>query len=220
VSHELRTPVATIRSYLESNLKGQEPGLSEALKRDLEVMEHEIARLQGLIDDLFLLSRAEVGGLPLDMRPTDVRDMIQRRVEAMAPLAWQLGRVEMVAEVPPGLPPALADEARLEQIVTNLLRNSLRHTLPGGIVAVTAGANETAICIQVRDTGEGIDAEDLPHIWERFYRGHSSRVEGGAAGLGLALVKELAEAMGGSVAVDSAAGKGSCFTVRLPMARL
>jgi signal transduction histidine kinase len=215
VSHELRTPVATIRGYLESNLGGWDQHPPETFKHDLEVMKHEIERLQGLIDDLFALSRVEVGSLLLDMRPTDVGAIIRHRVEAMAPLAWQSGRVEMVAELPSELPLALADEARLEQILTNLLRNSLHHTLPGGIVAVTAGAEEAAVRIQVRDTGQGIAPEDLPHIWERFYRGLSSRAEAGGAGLGLALVKELAEAMGGSVAVESTVGQGSCFTVWL-----
>jgi signal transduction histidine kinase len=217
VSHELRTPVATIRGYLESSLAGNSEAAPE-LRHDLEVMAREVERLQGLIDDLFTLARAEVDGLAIDLRPTDVDVVVQRRVEAMAPLAWQKGRVEVVAEVSPDLPPALADAGRLEQVLINLLRNGVRHTPPGGIVAVMVAGEADAIRIDVRDTGEGIPTEELPRVWERFYRGEGSRKDGRGAGLGLALVKELVEAMDGTVGVESVVGRGSCFTVRLPQA--
>jgi signal transduction histidine kinase len=217
VSHELRTPVATLRGYLESALANWDDDAPAALRHDLEVMEGEADRLQALLDDLFALSRAEVGRLAFDLQPTDVGAVIQRRVEAMAPLAWQSGRVEVVAETPPDLPFALVDGGRLEQILNNLLRNAVRHTPPGGIVAVVAAAEEDAVRVEVRDTGEGIPPEELPHIWERFYRGErASTGDRRGAGLGLALVKELTEAMGGSVEVESVVGRGSCFAVRLP----
>jgi signal transduction histidine kinase len=109
---------------------------------------------------------------------------------------------------------AIADEGRLDQVLRNLIHNSLRHTPPGGIVAVIVRADRTVATIEVRDTGEGISPEDLPHVWERFYR--SAQTRGDGAGLGLALVKELIEAMGGTVSVTSQLGEGSCFTVRLP----
>jgi signal transduction histidine kinase len=228
VSHELRTPVATVRAIVESALQRQEqakgegavpaPLLPAALRHDLETTESEILRLQHLIDDLFTLSQAEVDKLALACRPVDLAPLMQRMVAAMAPLAWKSGRVEVVALPLLGdLPPAHADPARLEQVLANLLRNAVRHTPPGGIVAVTAAAEPDAVRVEVRDTGEGIQADDLPHIWERFYRGRDSRSDAdGSAGLGLALVKELTEAMGGTVGVDSAVGQGSCFTVRLP----
>ncbi len=212
VSHELRTPVATMRGYLESSMVSQVP---PELQHDLEVMTREVERLQGLIDDLFTLARAEVDGLAIDLRPTDVGAVVQRRVEAMAPLAWQKGRVEVVAEAPSDLPLALADAGRLEQVLVNLLRNGVRHTPPGGIVAVMVAGEADAIRIDVRDTGEGIPPGELPHVWERFYRGEGAQDSQGA-GLGLALVKELVEVMGGTVGVESVVGQGSCFTVRLP----
>jgi signal transduction histidine kinase len=216
VSHELRTPVATVRAMLESALK-QGKVRPASLRRDLEVMEGEVLRLQRLIDDLFTLSRLEVEQLTMTCRPTDVAPVVQRIVDAVAPLAWNSGRVEVVAELPGEPPVACVDEARLEQILANLLRNGVRHTPPGGIVAVVATAEEDAVKIEVRDTGEGIPAEELPHIWERFYRGESARTDDvRGAGLGLALVKELAEAMGGSVEVESTVGEGSRFVVRLP----
>ena len=219
VSHELRTPVATLRSYLESTLTHWNGAPPPTLQRDLEVMERETIHLQALINDLFTLARAEVGRLDLRREPTDVAALVRRVVETMAPLAWQSGRVEMVAEEPADIPLALADVSRLEQVLQNLLHNGVRHTPPGGIVAVAVGAGPDAVTLQVKDTGEGIAPEDLPHIWERFYRAESSRSRSSSgSGLGLALVKELAEAMGGTVAVASALGQGSCFTVRLPRA--
>jgi signal transduction histidine kinase len=215
VSHELRTPVTTMRATLESVLgrSGETPNSS--LYHDLEVVEGEIVRLQRLIDDLFVLSQTEVNGLAILCQPTDVAPLIRRMVDAQALQAWESGRVEVVAELPEGLPSAHLDPARLEQILANLLRNAVRHTPPGGIVAVvaraeTARATQQVIIIEVRDTAEGIAPQDLPHIWDRFYRGEGSRA---GAGLGLAIVKELTEAMGGTVDVHSQVGQGSCFTL-------
>ena len=216
VSHELRTPVATVRAGLESSLDhwGETP--PDALRGDLEVMRGEVLRLQDLIDDLFTLSRADVGGLALELKPTDAAATVRRMVDALAPLAWRSGRVELVAEAASGLPLASADEGRLEQVLANLLRNAIRHTPPGGIVVVRALGVDRGVRLEVCDTGDGIAAEDLPHIWERFYRGANGRGRDAAgAGLGLALVKELTEAMGGSVCVESAPGQGSCFSVLL-----
>jgi len=215
VSHELRTPVATARATLESALGRPAEGMPEPLRHDLEVVEREILRLQRLIDDLFTLSQSDAGGLRIECQATSVGPVVQRMVDALAPLAWASGRVELVAELPADLPPARADEARLEQSLTNLVRNAIRHTPPGGIVAVGAWAERDRVVVEVRDTGEGIAPADLPHIWERYYQGESTRGSGGA-GLGLALVKELTEAMDGSVAVQSEVGHGSRFTVRLP----
>jgi signal transduction histidine kinase len=217
VSHELRTPIATVRTTLESALERWEEAEPASLQHDLKVMQSELLRLQGLIDDLFALSRVEAGGLTLDCRPTDVVPVVRRMVEAIAPLAWSTERLEVLADLPAELPLVRTDAARLEQILANLLRNGVRHTPPGGIVAVTAAAEERTVRIEVRDTGEGIPPEELPHVWERFYRGESARAEDSrGAGLGLALVKELTEAMGGSVEVESVVGRGSCFVVRLP----
>ena len=217
VSHELRTPVATLRSYLESSQAGSAGRSAETLDHDLQIMEGEVIRLQRLIDDLFALSRAEAGRLALDLQSTDVGALAQRRVETVAPLAWQSDRVEVTAQIPPGLPHAVVDAGRLDQVLTNLLRNAVLHTLPGGIVAVVLAAEDRCLRIEVRDTGQGIDPSDLPHIWERFYRGKQPEdAPPSGSGLGLALVKELTEAMGGSVKAESTVGEGSCFTLRLP----
>jgi signal transduction histidine kinase len=219
VSHELRTPVATLRGYLESTRTHWDGTPPPTLPQDLLTMERETLRLQALIDDLFTLARAEVGRLETRCEPVDVGMVARRVVETMAPLAWQSNRVEMVASLPDTLPPAMGDGSRVEQVLLNLMRNGVRHTPPGGIVAVEASASAGAVMLQVKDTGEGIAPEDLPHIWDRFYRTRKSREQDSSGtGLGLALVKELMETMGGTVAVESTLGEGSCFTVRLPLA--
>lgn len=221
VSHELRTPVSTLRGYLESARArwDEEDTPPASLRHDLDIMEHETRRLQTLIEDLFTLSRAEVNKLDLWCVPADVGDDVRRIAETVAPLAWQSGRVEVVAEVAPDLPLALVDSNRLNQVLQNLLHNGIRHTPPGGIVAISASADAERVLLQVKDTGEGIAADDLPHIWERFYRSDRTRMQSASgSGLGLALVKELTEAMGGSVSVESTPGKGSCFTVAVPRA--
>jgi len=215
ISHELRTPLATIQGYLEPALENPKSTNPEILA----VMQREILRLKRLIDDLFTLSRAEVNALNLQTLPTDIGAVIQHLVAIHAPLAWQRERVEVVAQTNGEISPALVDEGRLEQILTNLLRNAIRHTQPGGIVAMVVAEEDDWIQVEVRDTGAGIACEDLPLIWERFYRGfHGQQNPQGGAGLGLALVKDLTEAMGGTVNVESTLGEGSIFTIRLPKA--
>ena len=231
VSHELRTPVATLRGYLESTRTHWDGAHTppDTLRHDLDVMERETLRLQALIDDLFTISRAQAGRLEMRPVPTDVGAVARRCVETLAPLAWQTNRVEVVADVSAGVPLALVDASRLEQAILNLLHNGVRHTPPGGIVAVEVAsevapshendARASAVMVRVKDTGEGIAADELPHIWERFYRTERSRQHpNSGTGLGLALVKELIEAMDGAVAVESVLGEGSCFTLRLPCA--
>jgi signal transduction histidine kinase len=216
VSHELRTPVTTVRGYLESTLRRDQVGSAE-LRADLETALREVTRLQRLIEDLFALSRAEVGRLDLRLESIDVGVIVQRLVDTAAPLAWRQRRVQVIAELPPDLPRVQADVARLEQVVSNLLSNAVRHTPPGGLVAAAVSAEADAVRVDVRDTGEGIGPDELPHVFDRFYRGASADGERhDGAGLGLALVKELAQAMGGSVAATSTPGEGSCFTARFP----
>ena len=214
VSHELRTPVATVRGYLESALR-RDGTVSAELRADLETMQREIGRLQRLIEDLFLLARSEVGQLELRLQPTDVGVLARRLVDTQAPLAWRQRRVELVVQASAPLPLAWVDAQRLEQILGNLVSNAVRHTPPGGLVAVAVAAEPPHLRVEVRDTGEGIDPADLPRVFERFYRGGTGAP--GGAGLGLALVKELTEAMGGTVSVASTPGEGTSFTVCLPL---
>lgn len=213
VSHELRTPLATILSYLEPLL--EEP--TRTSTEDLVIMERELVRLGRLIDDLFTLSRAESGGLELKLSPTDVTPLAQRMVDMYAQLAWRSGKVEVVCQVMSEQTTGLVDPGRLEQIIANLLRNAIRHTPPGGIVALVVSSEYEWVKIEIRDTGSGIPPDHLPHIWEPFYWvGRDGSQHGSGAGLGLTLVKDLTEAMGGTVSVESTLGIGSTFSITFP----
>lgn len=214
VSHELRTPIATVSAYLESALRQQgNRGDITLSQHDLAMIQRETLRLQTLIDDLFALSRAEVDQLAVNAVPVDSISLIQRVMETVAPLAWRVNWVELVAHLPTWLPQVIADEARLEQVLRNLIHNSLRHTAPGGLIIIRAREVSSGAEIQVQDTGVGIHPEHLPHIWERYYRD----AENGGTGLGLALVKSFIEAMHGQVTVTSTLGEGTCFTITLPL---
>ncbi len=217
VSHELRTPVATLRSYLETTLMHWGERSTPVTQRDLQAMEDEVINLQLLIDDLFSLARSEIGKLNLRYELTDLGLLIREIIEKGASLVWQSSRIEMVADTPSEIVYILVDPKRLEQVLRNLLHNAVRHTAPGGIVAVEVKVEPEAVLILVKDTGEGISLKDLPHVWERFYQTERSqtRMDGGA-GLGLALVKEWIEEMGGTVSVESAIDEGSCFSIHLP----
>jgi len=216
VSHELRTPVATLRAAIETLQQRWDDTPPDENRRKVALMESEIQQLSGLIDDLFTLAQADVKHLSLECSPTDLNPLVHQVVDTFSPLAWQTGRVEVTCQLPKVLPPVLVDPRRLQQILMNLLRNGVRHTPPGGIVAVLAEVQNGTVQISVSDTGEGINPDDLEHIWERFYRGRNSGED--SAGLGLSLVKELVEAMRGSVSVESQPGKGSCFHLNLPVA--
>jgi signal transduction histidine kinase len=217
VSHELRTPVATLRAAIETMLDRWDATPPDENRRKVALMESEIRQLSGLIDDLFTVSQSDVDNLSLECVPTDMPPLIKQVVDGFSPLAWQLGRVEVTAQVADTLPPVMIDPRRMQQVLMNLLRNAARHTPPGGIVVVSAEQAGGVMRVDVRDTGEGISPDDLEHIFERFYRGSNATQE--SAGLGLALVKELVEAMGGWINVESKPGEGSCFSLNLPLAK-
>ncbi|MEW5867798.1 MAG: two-component regulator propeller domain-containing protein [Chloroflexota bacterium] len=241
LSHDLRTPVAVVRGHLEAALMDEERWQPPP-RRTLEIVLQELDRLRALLDDLFTLSRLEVNQLALSLAPLDAGALALRAVTAMQDPAWRQGRVQVVGSTNEETNKrmgasngqvdeeiittgtrlwVMADEGRLMQVLMNLLHNAVRHTPPGGVVVVSVDRQEEAVNIHVRDTGEGIHPDDLPRIWERFYRGQSGGAPAvGGAGLGLALVKELVGAMKGSVGVESALGEGSCFTITLPLARM
>jgi len=215
ISHDLRTPVAVLRGSVEA-LKEAEDGQSTR-QADLTVIEDQIIYLQHLLDDLFLVARSVAGDLAIRMETLEVKPLLEQCVNAAASHAWRQRKVQLLADVPSGLPPITADKTRLAQILHNLLQNGVRHTPPGGLVVVSARREPGVVVLEVKDTGVGIPADDLPHIWERTYRARNSQPEERqGTGLGLTLVKELTEAMGGTVGVTSKPDEGSCFTLRFP----
>jgi signal transduction histidine kinase len=231
VSHELRTPLASISGHAESLLMLGEGASPERREESLTVLHREARQLSHLVDDLFLLSTTESGGLPLTIREVDVASILDEVVAAFRPLARREGHITIVSDVEPGLPPARGDRERIVQVLSNLVRNALRFTPEGGLVSLRAarpsarseGGSPTLIPglieLTVADTGAGIPADHLDRIFDRFYRGDDARDRAsGGAGLGLAIVRELVEAMGGTVSAASTVGEGSRFSFTLRVA--
>lgn len=226
ISHELRTPLAVLRAHLDT-LAMHPAAVAPAgahddewevslPQRTLQALQHETERLNSLIDDLFALSRAEAGGLEVHLEPTDVTALVDEVATLMRPLAQREGMVTLLVEPTGKVPPVAADGDRLRQILANLVRNAVRHTPEGGIVVLSVTADADWVVLSVADTGEGIAADHLPHIFERFYRVDEARSRDiGGSGLGLAIVREFVELMGGRVAVESAPDEGSRFSVYL-----
>jgi signal transduction histidine kinase len=214
VSHELRTPVSIALAALENSLDEQANLTAENNRKNLETARHEITHLQKLIEDLFAVSKAELNHLNLRMAPTDLTPILQNVVNSMQTIAWKSGRVRVTAEIPGELPFVNADATRVEQVLINLLNNSVRHTPPGGFVIITVEVESENVRVSVIDSGDGISEEDLPHVWEPFYTADDNS-GGDHTGLGLAIVKELVNSMGGEVTASSEPGQGSTFTFSL-----
>jgi signal transduction histidine kinase len=216
VSHELRTPLASISGHAESLLMLGDRATVARREESLTVLHREARQLGRLVDDLFLLSTTETGGLPLTIRDVDVAGILQDVTATFRPLARREGHITIVCDVAAGLPPACGDHERITQVLGNLIRNALRYTPEGGIVSLRAARDGDVIQVAVEDTGHGIPPEQLARIFERFYRGDDARDRAsGGAGLGLAIVSELIGAMGGTVSAESIVGQGSRFIFTL-----
>jgi signal transduction histidine kinase len=217
VSHDLRTPVASLSAHLET--LAEHP---ERLEAYLPILNDEAERVSGLIADLFELSRLEAHELKLDLTAAVLTDVVEKVVASYKPVAWERRRIVLEAHLPDSLPLVRVDVQRMEQVLVNLITNGLRFTPEGGIVTVEAESLGQNVEVRVRDTGIGIPVEDLPHVFERSYRGDRSRPGpedrfSSGSGLGLAIVKGLVEAMGGSVRAESVQGEGTCIGFRLPV---
>ena len=206
IAHELRTPL----SVLQANLEAMQDGILPADDEQLASLHEETLLLGRLVADLRLLSLAEAGQLKLDLAETDLGELVCRAAERLRPAAEARG-IELAVEVAPDPPRIQADAGRLAQVIGNLVDNALRYTPAGGRIVLAAGWSDgpgpaRRPMISVTDTGQGIAAEDLPHIFDRFYRGDKSRARtSGGSGLGLAIVKQLVEAHGGRVWAESPA---------------
>ncbi|HLJ80470.1 MAG TPA: sensor domain-containing protein, partial [Ktedonobacterales bacterium] len=218
VSHELRTPIANISGHVESLLMSDGQQTSEEnAKHYLEIVARESERLSSLVDDLLALARADADELKLDVRPIPACAVVEEVYQSLAPLAKRDRQVTLVRSVEPELPQALADRDRLAQVLLNLVRNAITYTPPGGIVSISlVRADEAHLALTVADTGIGIPPEELDRIFDRFYRTDTSRTRAsGGFGLGLSIVRDLVQAMGGTVSATSELGDGSQFRVVL-----
>ena len=217
VSHELRTPMTAIKGYADLLHAGAVGPINEEQERFLSIIQHNADRLTALINDLLDISRVETGRARFDPRPVQVGDVIADVVNALAGQA-KAKQQKLTYEVVGGLSDLMGDRDRLNQVLTNLVGNAIRYTPKGGEIEVRAYPVEGAVRVDVRDTGIGISSEDLGCIFERFYRAsHPMVQEASGSGLGLAIAKMFVEMHGGRVWVESEEGKGSTFTILLPL---
>jgi signal transduction histidine kinase len=218
ISHDLRTPLASVRAMVEA-LHDEVVDDPEEVRHYHATIKKEIERLNRMLDDLFDLARMDAGAFNLDRRPIDFQEIVTEVVDAAQARARREGvALNLVVQ---GRPPTLhLDGTRIERAVTNLVSNALEHTASGGSVELTVDAANDRLELSVSDSGEGIHPDDLPHVWERFYRGEKSRnrraQEADGAGLGLAIVEGIVKAHGGTVHAASTPGRGSTFIIRLP----
>jgi len=222
VSHDLRSPVASLRVMVEAIADGvaDDP---ETIRRYVGAMERETVNLGRLIDDLFEMARLDAGQVELRLAPTPIETLLAETIEAMAAQAARRG-IALEARVDGEPPPVLVDPDRIQRVFYNLVQNAIRHTPADGAVTVEAVGLGPDVRVDVRDTGEGIAPADLPHVFERFYRGDKARARDAhsglpaGAGLGLAIARRLVESHGGRVWVAQPPEGGSVFSFTLPAA--
>jgi len=214
IAHELRTPLSNLRGYLEAVRDG-------VIKPDADTirsLDEEAALLSRLVDDLQELSLAEAGELKLVCQAESIGELIKQTVGGLQAQAATKG-LSVSVDLPDRLPAVNIDSPRISQVLRNLLENALAHTVEGDAITVTAAQQGNWVEVSVVDTGEGIPAEGLPNIFERFYRVDKSRARTtGGSGLGLTIAKRLVEAHGGTIQAQSERGKGSRFSFTVPVA--
>lgn len=214
VAHELRTPVATLNAYLE----GLEDGLTELNPETVALLRAQGTRLTRLAEDLSAVTKAESGELALSLIATDPAELLGLAQLAARGRAEAAG-VDITLDIEPGLPHVHADPQRMAQVLGNLVDNALRHTPAGGRVTLAGAGSGARVTLTVTDTGEGIVAEHLPHVFERFYRADTARDRAsGGSGVGLAITKALVQAHHGDIRAQSAGkGAGARFVITLPV---
>jgi heavy metal sensor kinase len=212
-AHELRTPASVILAQTQLALR--KPRTVEEYRDTIDMTHRAAKRMCALVESLLELARLDGAASSLEARPCDLAEIASESLEHIRPLADERGII-LQAAMPPA--PCLGDPSRLAQILTNLLSNAVKFSRPGDQVTVQTTRSASEVAVSVADTGPGIAAHDLPHLFERFYRADESRNRStGGAGLGLAICQMLAQAHGGSLSVESCEGRGSTFTLRLPI---
>jgi signal transduction histidine kinase len=215
VGHDLQTPLASIRAILEALEDGvvDDP---ETVKRYLNTAQRDVRSLSALIDDLFQMAQLNSGGIPLDRAQSSLADLISDTLESFSELAARQS-IRLEGSLEPDVDPVYMDTQRIGRVLNNLIGNALQHTPAQGEIRVHARRGASGVEVTVSDTGEGIRAEDLPRIFESFYRSEKSRSRTtGGAGLGLAISRGIVQAHGGEITVRSEPGRGSQFTFHLP----
>lgn len=215
VSHDLQTPLASIRAMVEAVADGMADDPA-TIQRYLRTAQRDIQSLSALIDDLFQLAQLDAGGLQLERAPGGLADLVSDTLESFSALAARQG-VRLEGHAAPDLDPVMMDTRRIGRVLANLVGNALQHTPPGGAVEVRAERAADGVRVTVRDSGDGIAPDDLPRVFEQFYRGEKSRSRAtGGVGLGLAIARGIVEAHGGRIGVESAPGQGARFFFILP----
>jgi len=215
VGHDLQTPLSSMRAILEALEDGMVDD-PQTIKRYLNTAQRDVRSLSVLIDDLFQMAQLNAGGIPLDRAKSSLADLISDTLESFSELALRQ-RVKLEGSVEANIDPDFMDTQRIGRVLNNLIGNALRYTPEQGEVKVHAWRTGAGVEVTVSDSGEGIRAEDLPHIFESFYRGEKSRSRAtGGAGLGLAISRGIVQAHGGEITVQSEPGNGSRFAFTLP----
>jgi len=210
IAHDLRSPLSVITGYAEALSDAKLPGTPEVY----DILLQETKYLDRLVDDLRLLSLADTGELPLTYQPILPQSLLERVIARHA-VAGSQRHIDLKIDVASELPLLNVDVERMSQVLDNLILNAFRYTPEGGYVVLGAVSKADLVQITVKDSGRGIVAEDLPHIFDRFYRGDKSRQHTGESGLGLAIAKSIVEAHGGMISVESAPEQGALFTISL-----
>jgi len=213
ISHELRTPIAGIKAMAETLLSGAID--DKAAARDfLTRIEGEADRLTQMVAELTQLSRIETGQVELKKEPVNLNTLVDDAIAELNPLA-EKQQVKLLKELTPDFPSVMADKDRIRQTIINLIHNAIKFNKAGGSVIISTGFNISSVSLSVADTGIGISRDDLPRVFERFYKADKART-GGGSGLGLAIAKHTVQAHGGDIRAQSEEGKGSTFTFTLP----
>jgi len=216
VGHDLQTPLTSVRAILEALSDGvvEDP---ETVSRYLRTAQRDVNSLSLLIDDLFQMAQLDTGGFPLDRQNASLNDLVSDTLESFTEPAKQ-HEIKLEGNVEYNVDPVNMDTQAIGRALNNLIGNALRHTPDQGRVSVWAHRTGKGIEVTISDTGEGIREEDLPHVFESFYRGDAarSRSRGTGAGLGLAIARGIVQAHGGAIRVESKPGRGTLFTFNIP----
>jgi two-component system phosphate regulon sensor histidine kinase PhoR len=214
VSHELRTPLTAIKGYAEALLDDADD--VEAREKFLDIIHRHATRMERLVKDLLRLARLDAGQEAVELVPCDVGGLLKGIANDFEPMAAQKQQT-IAVRVDADASTLITDAAKLHDIARNLIENAVNYTPEGGGIDVTAARHDGMFQLTVADTGHGIAPDDLPRVFERFYRVDKSRTGPGGTGLGLSIVKHLAQVLGGEVTASNQAGGGALFTVTLPL---